>query len=66
MIPPHKAQMIICSKHFGGHGPYVPSDYAHACRQRADMSELQAPLLALHDTRTMNLAHVACTCRTGK
>jgi len=34
VIPPHKAQMIICSKHFGGHGPYVPSDYAHACRQK--------------------------------
>jgi len=42
VIPPLKAQMTICSKHFRWSWPPRPLSYAYACGKGADMSELQA------------------------
>jgi len=42
VIPPLKAQMTICSKTFGGHGPLGPSATPIPAGKGADMSELHA------------------------
>jgi len=51
VIPPHKAQMTICSKRFVGTWILGTPGYASACRQSSG-HEWNASS-ALHDTRTM-------------